>query len=424
MTPLFPYQVTGAEFLASRRFALLADEPRVGKTPAAIAACDIINARSILVICPAVARADWVRKFQEYSIFSRRATPVFNRVDPFATEMVVVSYALSDMAVLWRNWDVLILDEDHNLKSPNAKRTKNILGTNGIAHGAQRVWFIGGTPAPNNASELWVRLYVAGIYKGEYDQFLRDFCVGYMGDYGLVITGTKNADKLAKLLEGFMLRRTFAEVRPEIPPMVYEDYVVTCDKSWRPNFPAKERRANDMLEAALADERNPIRALEENYPHLASLRRMIGLMKVEPMAQRVEQLDLPKLVIFAIHKDVITQLAKRLSEFNPVLLTGETPEQQREVVKHTFTHDKNCRVFIGQVIACGTNVDLSAANHSCIMEPDYVPGNNKQAALRIQNVNKIEPNFCEFIGLANSVDEKVSCILRRKAADISTFIPN
>ena len=74
-----------------------------------------------------------------------------------------------------------------------------------------------GTPALNNASELWTMLYVCGVYKYDYPQFLRDFCTGYHTPYGFKITGTKNAEALQGLLEGFMLRRTMAEVRPDIP---------------------------------------------------------------------------------------------------------------------------------------------------------------------------------------------------------------
>ena len=36
MKPLFPYQIESRDFLAARTRALLADEPRVGKTPAAL----------------------------------------------------------------------------------------------------------------------------------------------------------------------------------------------------------------------------------------------------------------------------------------------------------------------------------------------------------------------------------------------------
>ncbi len=418
---LFPYQESGAAFLAARRCALLADEPRVGKTPAVIRACDLVSARSILVVAPAVARADWCRKFEQFSVFPRKIAPMFSHgKPPEDAEVVVTSYSLVSVANYWRKWDVIVADESHMLKSMDAHRTKTVLGANGLVHDAKHIWWVTGTPSLNNASELWTMLYVAGVYKHGYEKFLRDFCKGFYSDYGFRVTGTKNHEKLQALLSNFMLRRTMAEVRPDIPPITFDDYAVTVGENWVPHFPAKEQALADRLAAA----KDPVRMLEENATAFASLRRHIGLMKVEPTAQHIEQLDLPKLVVFAIHRDVIEGMQKRLAAFNPVVLHGDTPESAREQVKKRFAEDASCRIFIGQIQAAGTNVDLSAANHSCIMEPSVVPGDNKQAANRMQNVNKTDPCFCEFISLANSVDEKVSRIYRRKAADISTFIPN
>lgn len=66
-----PHQIAGAAFLAARRAALLADEPRVGKTGAAIMAADQVGARSILVVTTASGRPVWRRGFEDWSIFGR-----------------------------------------------------------------------------------------------------------------------------------------------------------------------------------------------------------------------------------------------------------------------------------------------------------------------------------------------------------------
>lgn len=419
MIPLFPYQVTGAEFLAARRFALLADEPRVGKTPAAIAACDIINAKSILVICPAVARADWVKKLEEYSIFSRKAHPMFSFGMPPSHPEIVTSYTLVHPISYARDYDAVILDESHALKGIEAKRTRAVLGSSGLAHRAKHLWFISGTPMPNHAAELWPMLFTCGVYGGSYDAFVRDFCTGYFNGYEFRITGTKNHEKLKALLSNFMLRRTFAEVRPDLPPIIFEDYAVICGDDWIPRFPLAEQAMADRLSAALGRSENTLLTLASTVTEMVSLRRYVGLLKLEAVAQRVEQLALQKIVVFAYHRDFISQLGKRLANFNPVYLEGKTPEHVREVAKHTFTHDNDCRLFIGQITAAGTNVDLSAADYCIIAEASWVPADNLQAASRIRNVNKTTPVTCEFISLANSVDERVTAVLKRKTKDIS-----
>jgi SWI/SNF-related matrix-associated actin-dependent regulator 1 of chromatin subfamily A len=66
---LYPYQQTGAEWLAGRKHALLADEMGLGKSAQAIAACDAIGAERVLVVCPASVVENWGREFSRFSRF-------------------------------------------------------------------------------------------------------------------------------------------------------------------------------------------------------------------------------------------------------------------------------------------------------------------------------------------------------------------
>ena len=68
---LYPHQQRGVDFLASRRAAILADDMGLGKTAQAIVAADRIQARDILVICPAIARTNWQREFTTWQTVPR-----------------------------------------------------------------------------------------------------------------------------------------------------------------------------------------------------------------------------------------------------------------------------------------------------------------------------------------------------------------
>ena len=74
MRPL-PTQISGAAFLAQRRFALLADQPRVGKTGAAIMACDMALDASILVVTTASGRPVWRKAWADWSAAGRSDWP-------------------------------------------------------------------------------------------------------------------------------------------------------------------------------------------------------------------------------------------------------------------------------------------------------------------------------------------------------------
>jgi SNF2 family DNA or RNA helicase len=67
MPSLVPEQIEGARFLANNARALLADEPGFGKSAQAVAACDFVCARRILVLTTASARVNWLNEFEKFS---------------------------------------------------------------------------------------------------------------------------------------------------------------------------------------------------------------------------------------------------------------------------------------------------------------------------------------------------------------------
>ena len=59
---LYPHQEISRQFLLDAKRAILADQPRVGKTlPTAAAAAEHLPA---MVVCPAIAKTVWLRAFE------------------------------------------------------------------------------------------------------------------------------------------------------------------------------------------------------------------------------------------------------------------------------------------------------------------------------------------------------------------------
>ena len=113
MTPL-PHQTIGAEFLADRRVALLADEPRVGKTGAAILATDDTLASRVLIVTTASGRPVWVRGFRDWSAFDIPTRAVYGELGGLDGDLrLIVSWSeIAKHAEALGNvqWGVLILD--------------------------------------------------------------------------------------------------------------------------------------------------------------------------------------------------------------------------------------------------------------------------------------------------------------------------
>lgn len=401
ITP-FPYQLDGADWLSCRRHGLLADEMGLGKTVQAVMAARAIGAERIVAVCPAVARFTWVRHFEwagykAHAVVSRRTY----RDDFPAT---VVSYNLVDPEVHAGKIDVLILDECHFLKSLDAERTKNVYGKRGLIHQSSHVWNLSGTPAPNHAGELWPMLYVFGVYKHSYEAFVAEFCTQRETPFGTVITGTKNIPKLRALVAPFMLRRKKVDVLKDLPPITFADLPLS-------GAPVDFSDLEGM----------DIEALEAIYDSVSALRRHVGLSKVESIVELVQaELDagVDKIVLFAIHRDVIAQLESALSTYGAVSLHGGTSPVKREHNIQSFQTDPKCRVFIGQIIAAGTAINLTAASQAIFVESDWVPGNNAQAAMRIHRIGQTRPVLIRFASLGGSLDEQIQAVVRRKTRQL------
>lgn len=437
---LFPYQITGARWLATKSHALLADEMGLGKSAQAITAADLIAAERILVICPAVARINWMREFAKFSTRTLPSAVVTDTNISGSKPCVQIcsyDYAVAHTERL-KAIDLLILDEAHYLKNPEAKRTQAVLA--GIAHHAARTWALSGTPAPNNAAELWPLLFTCGLTTLSFAAFKTKFCVSYFANNREVIVGNQNVAELRQLLTPFMMRRTKTEVLPDLPPIHFSDFVVEpgevdLEVHFADRDAVKElhivRRELEQQAAlvqatgGMTEYKRRLGALEGLVTSVSTLRRYMGVQKAIPLADMViRELDdgaYNKLVIFAMHRAVIEELRTKLKKFNPVTLYGGTPPNTRQANIDKFQKDKRCKVFIGQVQAAGTAINLTAAHHVLFAEYDWVPANNAQAAMRCHRIGQTQPVFVRFAVAAGVIDEVVLKVVRRKTKELASI---
>lgn len=452
----FPYQQEGAQYLASKNQALLADSMGLGKSCQAVVACDHVGATSILVVCPAAVRINWEREFHRFSPMDRNTAVLLSGADrPIHPGVNIVSYDLIATNEKLRRqlrsmqWDALVLDECHMLKERSAKRTKAIYGHNakspGIAASARRVWRLSGTPAPNNVSELYTHLRSAGVYQRAYWDFVFEFCDGFDSNFGYKITGVKNVPQLKALLAQFMLRRKKEEVMSQLPPitvshMVVERSDVQLDpyfyENWRPigvkAFLAEMENKDKTLKAAISTVRSAnhgfkaddvLGVLESLSNSTATLRRYIGLAKLPRIldiitAELIENPEL-KLVLFAIHKDVIESARVALAKYGAVTLYGGTPAQTRQKNIDRFMNNPKCRVFIGNIQAAGTGITLTSASEVVFLESSWVPADNAQAMMRCHRIGQKNHVRVRMFSCAGSVDEDVMKTLVIKSRELS-----
>jgi len=461
---LYPYQVKAAEFLAARDEALLADAPRVGKTPAMIRGADLVGAKNILWITNASARINHGREFKRFSKFERtiQVRTTGEKYPLPNPGVVITSYSLAAKALydllMSQYWDLLALDECHALMGKMSRRTEAVYGRaldrkDGLASVAERVWLASATPAPKDPAQLWPTLHAifperitskTGKPMSSWS-FTSKYCKGYTGIRGFIVTGAKNLDDLKRRIDPVTLRRTLKDVEPELPPMRFPEPIVLDPGPAVKQLLAAEAgpealelrraltRGLEELEAmetvaaeglqARADDRKKKKKDIEDIEYPPVIRELVGLAKVEPIAELLEEEfasgGLEKIVLFCWHRSVVERLAKRLEKLNPCVLYGGLTVNARQRAQDDFRNDPARKLFIGNILAAGEAIDLSVADDILFVEFSTVPGHNLQASFRCTNSAKRRSVMVRFATLAGSVDEDMVKVVRRRTKDLA-----
>lgn len=421
---LMPYQREGADFLTSRKRALLADGMGLGKTAQAITAANQVGAEHVVVICPAIAIVNWHREWAKWGGKGHLSVYSYDRVAVREN----VRQEIKEIKP-----DLMILDEAHYLKGRTSKRTKSIYGPNclgdGVASHATRVWLLTGTPCPNNAAELfphlralWPELIALGDKPMNYVQFIEVFCSLQATPFGPKILGNKNAPILRRKLVQFTLRRQAEQVLKDLPRMFWQDVVVEPKDVMGGLNSLEAEPAVEALRSQLKNDGD----LSGFEVEMATLRRVTGTAKAKAAAELVaRELDdcaYSKICIFAHHTDVIETLKHELARFKPLVVTGKTRPFMRQEAIDQFQSQEDTKIFIGQIQACATAITLHASNQVLFVEASWTPSDNAQAAKRCHRIGQQRPVFVRVLGLANSIDEAVAKVLARKSKAITELL--
>jgi len=357
-----------------------------------------VGAKNVLVLCPAIAIYQWQA---EWSVWSPERQPALilgrESLPPCLDGVVIGSYNRGMQhvdALCKQRWDVFIPDEAHYAKNPEAGRTKMVYGKGGLGWASGHIWALTGTPSPNHAGEVWPMLRAYGVAKLGYKEFVSYFCYYDWKQDKIFGNRPERLDELRTLMADVVLRRTRKEVAPEMPDVGY-------------NFLNLAPVAGVDLPSENLDK------IDEEDRIAVALAMVPGLA-----AEIIEQLALgtyEQTTVFGYHIAPLEQLRQRLraAGISAELLTGKTTPARRQQIQAMFRAGV-VQVVIGQIIAAGVAIDLSAASHGYILQLDWVPGNNEQAASRMVNVQTQEPVTLDVATWPGTILDAVQRTLLRK----------
>jgi SWI/SNF-related matrix-associated actin-dependent regulator of chromatin subfamily A-like protein 1 len=406
---LFPHQQEAKLFLLSRRRAILADQPRVGKTlPTAAAALENLPA---LIVCPAIAKTVWEAAFSKLApktsvhvVNGKRGASEVNSADVTIINYDVLQYAQTNVD----RYNTLVLDECHRIKNPKAQRTKAaMLAMKKISF----VYALSGTPIPNRPIELWPILHGLGIYRGGWYDFAGRYAKMWNAPWGLDTSGASNLPELKDMMKPHVMRRKKEDI--------FKDYkepqvsLITFDL-------ANDKREQSFDADALMANPNALLAFEG----LAEIMREAGMRKVQYAADFIDDLlqSNEPVVVFAHHKDVVQALQDELKTHSPVIVVGDTARAKRDKAIANFQSGQT-KLIIGNIQSMSEGVDLSAADTIVFVECTWSTSSLEQASSRVENINKSGiPPVIYILTIKASLDHTVLAKVLKKLNVVSQII--
>lgn len=441
---LFPYQIEGIQkalnILKNWNGVLIADEMGLGKTFTAINLMDnIINdpQSSILIVSPAAVKYNWKVEIEQYSLLDANEYKIIIiesgktviKKDKNKINIIICNYDLLFRPNVYKQlreiiFNLIIADESHYLKSVDTKRSKAFRCLK-----ATKKILLSGTPMANRPIDLYGVLSALLSKKelvtllGQYSTY-QEYGKRYAGGRLITapfarpfwdFTGASNLKELAMILHNsIMIRRTKKEVLTQLP-----------DKTFNKVYLGEENKINSVK--ALANINVNDIMLMPVVGTLAETRHQLGLLKIKNSVQYIQEIleaTDEKIVIFAYHTEVLEGLSKGLSKYKHVVYTGNTKSKDRQELVEQFQTDKDTRLFIGQIVAAGTGITLTASSHIIFVETSWGLTDFSQAVDRCHRIGQKENVLITLLTLKNSIDALVLKSLVKKTKVVTKVIDN
>lgn len=481
---LYPFQRAGVAFLDNAGSALMADEMGTGKTVQTVRALEERGSYPALVVCPNSVKSVWAREFAQWApersvqvapsgtaaaakaieIVGNGGADVLvmnwealknlsrlapygsirlescSRCDPTSTRKPELCEREPKVLNLVR-WSAVVADEAHRAKNPKASQTRALWA---IGDRADRRIALTGTPIANSADDLWslMRFVSPDEYPAKWqwvDRYALTTPNVFSG--GVDVQGLR-PDRRAELDKFFLprfIRRTKAEVLPDLPPKVYERRDVFLS--------GKQRKAYESLsKSMIADVKNGklvttnaltaslrLRQLASAYGELivgkedaedydVAVRLTEPSTKLDVLEEVLEELGPRQAVIFADSRQLIDLAYARLGGDNERRITGTVPEAERAQAVDDF-QGGGVQYLLCTVGAGGEGLTLTAADTAIFLQRPWSAVLSAQAEDRLHRVGQ-EASSVTYIDLVtvDTIEENVFEALRKKDARLQDVV--
>jgi SNF2 family DNA or RNA helicase len=482
-----PYQKVGARFIVEGRNVLVADEPGLGKTLETLAAMVEAGVQQVVIFAkkkavttvwaPEIKR--WLGDLAEVWVLTGTGEqrnkilaeflnrPADNKIHFVVTNIEMVRWSgikekspHPNFPMLFTpTWHAIVVDESHKALIGKHTMSKSITQARygmmklKIIDGGIKV-ALSGTPSRGKMVNLWGTLnwLQPKVFTG-YSRWVEMFFEFSEGQFGGREIGEIREDKLEdfdKALAPIMLRRTKAEVAPELPrkqyggsPLDPEDPEATLG-IWGEMSARQKRAYKTILEdgvvkfagggnmnangtlaelarrkqwatceydkgvkkVSVTDETGKPRLVDKEFliPKKGTSWKFDWIMELE------EELG-SKLVVFSQFTQILNAFHEWANDagVESLIITGETSARKSELAVKQFNDQQHTsRIIFVNTIAGGESINLDACCDTAVfVDETFIPDDQNQAEDRIHRMSRIHQVVIYYLRSLDSIEEVV-----------------
>lgn len=395
------YQAFGARFALVQRRVIIGDEMGLGKTVQAIAAAAHLvagGATHVLVVAPASVVHSWVRELATHSALTALLLHGDQRDAAAAHWLAHGGVAVTTFSTLRRlTLDdaapaLLVVDEAHFVKNPDAKRSRAVAR---LAGRSQRVLFLTGTPMEHTVDEFCA---------------LVRYLQPELADTIDPAAGVAGADAFRSAVAPVYLRRNLDDVLGELPPLVQVD-------EWEELGAVDGAAYRAAVEAGSFAAMRRAAFVSGDPRECAKLERLLEIC-AEARANGA------KVVVFSWFREVLDVVHAALAPTTPTFgpLTGSTTPAARQRLVDDFTASPEPAVLVAQVRAGGVGLNIQAASVVVLCEPQVSPALEAQAIARAYRMGQVRAVRVHRLLVEDTVDQRLLETLETKRGVFDAYV--
>tara|TARA_R100001079_G_scaffold105868_1_gene73496 strand:- start:1399 stop:2835 length:1437 start_codon:yes stop_codon:yes gene_type:complete len=322
---------------------------------------------------------------------------------------------------------LMAIDESTTIKTPTAKRTKNIVGLRELAK-YRRI--LTGSPVTNSPLDLFSQCQFLDPWlldHSSYYTFRARYSVMKSINLGSrsvnVVVGYRNLSELSEKIQSFS-ERVLKDDCLDLPKKTYMKRMVTMTGPQEKVYKEMKKYAVAQLDGKeVTTSTVMVQLMRLHQITCGHFTADDGTVQEIPCRRVDELLDIldeveGKVVIWSHYqKDVqriIKEIKKKFGEGTVVDYYGLTPSDDRQNNIKKFQEDDKCRFFVGTTQTGGYGITLTAASTMIYFSNGYDLEKRQQSEARIDRIGQEKPMTYIDIMTEETIDEKIVKALRKK----------